>query len=170
MCYKDECDTCDSKNDKTPVMCACAYARRQVIIVILQFIFLQISNLFPTVVLWKTTRCFTRNDTWFYEKRQVVLWKTTRCFMRNDTSFYEERHVVLRRMTRCFTKKMLVLFPDSERRYDECQMFRPKAIWFPSSYGLSKAQCVKKDFSKDEKQRNSRYFSLFEREIVYLQL
>ena len=51
VCYKDECDTCDSKNDKTPVMCACAYARRQVIIVILQFIFLQISNLFPTVVL-----------------------------------------------------------------------------------------------------------------------
>ena len=136
------------QNDKTPVMCACAYARRQVIIVILQFVFLQISNLFPTVVLWKTTRCFTRND----------------------TLFYEERHVVLRRMTRCFTKKMLALFPDSERRYDECQMFRPKAICFPSSYGLSKAQCVKKDFSKDEKQRNSRYFSLFEREIVYLQL
>ena len=51
VCYKDECDTCDSKNDKTPVMCACAYARRQVIIVILQFIFLQISNLFPAVVL-----------------------------------------------------------------------------------------------------------------------
>ena len=88
VCYKGKCDTCDSKNDKTPVMCACAYARRQVIIVILQFIFLQISNLFPTVVLWKTTRCFTRNDTWFYEKRHVVLWETTRCFMRNDTLFY----------------------------------------------------------------------------------
>ena len=40
VCYKGKCDTCDSKNDKTPVMCACAYARRQVIIVILQFIFL----------------------------------------------------------------------------------------------------------------------------------
>ena len=51
VCYKGKYDTCDSKNDKTPVMCACAYARRQVIIVILQFIFLQIFNLFPTVVL-----------------------------------------------------------------------------------------------------------------------
>ena len=97
MCYKDECDTCDSKNDKTPVMCACAYARRQVIIVILQFVFLQISNLFPTVVLWKTTRCFTRNNTLFYEKRHVVLRETTRCFMRNDTLFYDEWHVVLLR-------------------------------------------------------------------------
>ena len=95
MCYKGKCDTCDSKNDKTPVMCACAYARRQVIIVILQFILLQISNFFPTVVLWKTTRCFTRNDTLFYEKRHVVLWRTTRRFTRNNTLFYEERHVVL---------------------------------------------------------------------------
>ena len=24
---EEECDTCDSKNDKTPVMCAYAYAR-----------------------------------------------------------------------------------------------------------------------------------------------
>ena len=128
VCYKDECDTCDSKNDKTPVMCACAYARRQVIIVILQFIFLQISNLFPTVVLWKVTRRFMKSDTLFYEKRHVVLWE----------------------MTRRFTKKMLVLFLDSERIYDECQMFRPKAICFTSLYGLSKAQYAKKDFSTDE--------------------
>lgn len=90
--------------------------------------------------------------------------------MKSDTLFYEKRHVVLWEMTRRFTKKMLVLFFDSKRIYDECQMFRPKAICFPSSYGLSKAQYAKKDFSKDEKQRNSRYFSLFEREIVYLQL
>lgn len=90
--------------------------------------------------------------------------------MRNDTLFYEKQHVVLWEMTRRFTKKMLVLFLDSERIYDECQMFRPKAICFTSLYGLSKAQYAKKDFSKDEKQRNSRYFSLFEREIVYLQL
>ena len=90
--------------------------------------------------------------------------------MKSDTSFYEKWHVVLCKTTRRFTKKMFVLFLDSERIYDECQMFRPKAICFTSLYGLSKAQYAKKDFSKDEKQRNSRYFSLFEREIVYLQL
>ena len=26
---EEDCDTCDSKNDKTPVMCACAYARER---------------------------------------------------------------------------------------------------------------------------------------------
>ena len=38
----------------------------------------------------KTTRCFMKNDTSFYEKPHVVLWKTTRRFVKNHTSFYEK--------------------------------------------------------------------------------
>ena len=36
-----------------------------------------------------------KNDTLFYEKRHVVLWKTTRQFTKNDTSFYEKQAVIL---------------------------------------------------------------------------
>lgn len=62
--------------------------------------------------------------------------------MKSDTLFYEKRHVVLCETTRRFTKKMLILFPNSERGYDECQMFRPTAIYFTSLYGLSNVQSI----------------------------
>ena len=51
-----------------------------------------------------------KNHTLFYEKPHVVLWKTTRCFMKNDTlfyenhtSFYDKRHVVLCKVSRLFS-------------------------------------------------------------------
>ena len=65
------CDTCDSKNTKTPVMCAYAYARERLIIGlftnhfrVINFTFFggsfpfRISNKKQRVVVIKTTRCF----------------------------------------------------------------------------------------------------------------
>ena len=68
------CDTCDSKNTKTPVMCA-----RELLIIgiftnhfrVINFTFsdssfpLRISNKKQRVVVIKTTRCFLQNDTLF---------------------------------------------------------------------------------------------------------
>ena len=42
----------------------------------------------------KNDTLFYGNKPSFYRKRHVVLWKTSRCFMKNDTSFYEKQAVI----------------------------------------------------------------------------
>ena len=87
--YMIGCDTCDSKNTKTPVMCVYTRTREsRWLHVFSQFNFSLPLLLLATtrkrhVVLEKTIRCFVENDTLFYGKRHVVLWKTSRRFTWN---------------------------------------------------------------------------------------
>ena len=84
------CDTCDSKNDKTPVIRAYAWGFLRIIVPLWSYCFFRLFEKKLSVVLWKVTRCFMKSDTSFCEKWHVVLWKTSRRFMRNDTSFEKE--------------------------------------------------------------------------------
>ena len=79
--YTIGCDTCDSKNTKTPVMYAYAYARTRESQWL--HVFSQFNFSLPLLLLAAT------------KKRHVVLEKTIRCFMKNDPSFYEKQAVVL---------------------------------------------------------------------------
>ncbi len=87
MPYFQACDTCDSKNTKTPVTRAYAYAREGVIICIFTFPQTQFLISVSPIVFYashralKTSRHFPQNDTLFAQKQAVVFIKTTRHFL-----------------------------------------------------------------------------------------
>ena len=98
MPYFQACDTCDSKNTKTPVTRAYAYAREGVIICIFTFPQTQFLISVSPIVFYashralKTSRHFPQNDTLFAQKQAVVFIKTTRCFRQNITSLFRTQH------------------------------------------------------------------------------
>ena len=70
---EEECDTCDSKNDKTPVMCAYAYAREGGI-ELFTIGFFNCCSVVPFIDN-------TTNKPLFCAKRVVVFGKTSRRFV-----------------------------------------------------------------------------------------
>ena len=89
------CDTCDSKNDKTPVIRAYAWGFLRIIVPLWSYWFFRLfEKNFPSfyekwhVVLWKVTRRFVKSDTSFYEKQAVVLWEMIHRLRRNDQSIW----------------------------------------------------------------------------------
>ena len=81
MCYQEWCDTCDSKNDKTRCNAGVRVRARRMIIDIFTTQILHLQTFVPKPCFWildgsevssnhssKTTRCFMKSDTSFYEK------------------------------------------------------------------------------------------------------
>ena len=129
--YMISCDTCDSKNTKTPVLCVYARTREsRWLHVFLQFnfslsLFLLATTRKRHVVLEKTIRCFVENDTLFYGKRHVVLDETIRCFRWNDTLFYEKQAVIL---PETFNAAFFSLSSTVKNLHYLCTSIRPRGL------------------------------------------
>ena len=96
--YDGCCDTCDSKNAKSPVMCAYACAREGVIVdffTVRKTLFLMGGS----SIVFFCIRMLFENNTSLLIKRHVVFLKTIRCFYQNDTLFYNNRPVICGKTT-----------------------------------------------------------------------
>ena len=104
------CDTCDSKNDKTPVdACVRARAREGDY----RYFYNSYSHCFhhssklekyPPITWKKISHRFMKNKLSFSVKQHVIFSKTSRRFQQNNTSFSIKQHVVLWKTSRCFMK------------------------------------------------------------------
>ena len=92
MPYFQACDTCDSKNTKTPVTRAYAYAREGVIICIFTFPQTQFLISVSPIVFLPFPSCI-KNEPSLSTKRHVVCTKTSRRFHQNNTLFSSKHHV-----------------------------------------------------------------------------
>ena len=85
--YSQTCDTCDSKNTKTPVIRAYAYAREGMIIGIFTFPQTQFLSSVSPIVFLRFPSCI-KNEPSLSIKRHVVFTKTSRRFHQNNTSLF----------------------------------------------------------------------------------
>ena len=101
VCYDGCCDTCDSKNAKSPVMCAYACAREGVIV---DFFYSSENSVFDGWLIdsFFCIRLLFENNTSLLIKRHVVFLKTIRCFYQNDTLFFSKRADVFTKTSRRF--------------------------------------------------------------------
>jgi len=89
--YLQPCDTCDSKNTKTPVTRAYAYAREGVIICIFTIPQTQFLSSVSPIVFLRFPSCI-KNEPSLSIKRHVVFTKTSRRFHQNNTSLFRTQH------------------------------------------------------------------------------
>ena len=90
--YFQTCDTCDSKNTKTPVTRAYAYAQEGLIIGIFTFPQTQFLSSVSPIVFLSFPSCI-KNEPSLSIKRHVVFHKTSRRFHQNNTLFSSKHHV-----------------------------------------------------------------------------
>ena len=95
------CDTCDSKNAKTPGMRVYARARGRDVIGIFT-IRIGCSRLLFRGWVFSRSLPFIENNTSFSPKQHVVFLKTTRRFPQNNTSFLLKQAVIWRERKTCF--------------------------------------------------------------------
>ena len=88
---REYCDTCDSKNDKTPVDARTRTCERGRLQVFLQFIFSLFSSFLKVGKV--STHYLKKNKPKFSVKQYVVFNKTTRRFVKNKPKFYEKQAV-----------------------------------------------------------------------------
>ena len=103
--YKYICDTCDSKNAKTPVVRICAHVWEWVIIdfftfrdvwmMCAQFLLLSWVGFCSSVCVKKNNPSFCVKWTVVFQKQPVVLCKVSRRFPKNNPSFYAKCLIVL---------------------------------------------------------------------------
>ena len=89
--YFQICDTCDSKNTKTPVTLAYAYAREGVIIGVFTFPQTQFLSSVSPLVFLSFPSCI-KNEPSLSIKRHVVFVKTSRHFLGHNTLIGEKRN------------------------------------------------------------------------------
>ena len=90
--YLQTCDTCDSKNTKTPVTRAYAYATEGVIIGVFTFPQTQFLTSVSPIIFSPFPSCI-KNEPSLSIKRHVVFIKTTRRFPQNKPLFSSKHHV-----------------------------------------------------------------------------